>query len=180
VVKPGAWQGSTVNENDRLADPAAKSAGSDWDLPSPHLASLAVARSDIDAYEHVNNAIYMSWFDRAAWDHSAALGLPIEKCLQLDRGMAVVRSVIAYLRPAVLGDTVQLATWLLPADGKLRVRRRFQVRRDADRATLARAEIEYACLELSSGRPVRWPPEFRERYVALEEVLRTVETLAPV
>jgi acyl-CoA thioester hydrolase len=156
------------------------STSSDWDLPSPHLASLAVDQSDIDAYDHVNNAVYMSWFDRVAWDHSAALGLPIEKCLQLDRGMAVVRSVIAYLRPAVLGDTVQAATWLLPSEGKLRVRRRFQVRRDADGATLARAEIEYACIELSSGRPARWPPEFRERYVALEEVRRAAEGLAPV
>jgi acyl-CoA thioester hydrolase len=152
----------------------------DWDLPSPHLASLAVAQSDIDAYDHVNNAVFMSWFDRVAWDHSAALGLPIEKCLQLDRGMAVVRSVIAYLRPAFLGDTVQAATWLLPSEGKLRVRRRFQVRRDADGATLARAEIEYACIELSSGRPARWPPEFRERYVALEDVLRAAESLHPV
>ena len=156
------------------------SAWVDWDLPAPYVASLAVERSDIDAYDHVNNAIYMNWFDRAAWEHSAALGLPIEKCLKLDRGMAVVRSVIAYLRPAVLGDTIRAATWLLPSDGKLRVRRRFQVRREGDGATLARAEIEYACIELSSGRPVRWPPEFRERYVALEEVMRAGETLEPL
>ena len=94
--------------------------------------------------------------------------------------MAVVRSVIAYLRPAVLGDTIRVATWLLPADGKLRVRRRFQVRREAGGATLARAEIEYACIELSSGRPARWPPEFRERYVALDEVMLAGGTLAPV
>ena len=152
----------------------------DWDLPAPYLVSLTVAREDIDAYDHVNNSVYMTWCDRAAWDHSAALGLPMEKCLQLDRGMAVVRSVIAYLRPAVLGDTIRIATWLLPVEGKLRIRRRFQVRRDEDGATLARADIEYACIELSSGRPVRWPPEFRERYVALDEVVRVGETLAPV
>ncbi|HWX34807.1 MAG TPA: thioesterase family protein [Steroidobacteraceae bacterium] len=151
-----------------------------WDLPAPYLASVAVAAADIDAYEHVNNAVYMTWFDRAAWQHSAALGLPMGKCLQLDRGMAVLRSVIAYLRPAVLGDAIRVATWLLPGDGKLRVRRRFQVRREADGATLARAEIEYACLELSSGRPTRWPPEFRERYVALDEVLRASGALAPL
>jgi acyl-CoA thioester hydrolase len=151
-----------------------------WDLPSPFLASVAVAPTDIDAYEHVNNAVYMTWFDRAAWEHSAALGLPIEKCLTLDRGMAVLRSVIAYLRPALLGDTIEVATWLLPAEGRLRVRRRFQVRREADDATLARAEIEYACIELSSGRPMRWPPEFREHYVALIEVVRAGETLLPL
>src|SRR5258706_111658 len=55
-----------------------------------------------------------------------------------------------------------------------------KVRRESDRATLARAEIEYACIELSSGRPTRWPPEFRERYVALDEVVRAGESLAPV
>src|SRR5258708_38293416 len=110
-----------------------RSAWVDWDLPAPYLALLDVARADIDAYDHVNNAVYMTWFDRAAWQHSAALGLPIEKCLQLDRGMAVPHSVIAYLRPAALGDSIRVATWLLPADGKLRVRRRFQVRRGPDR-----------------------------------------------
>ena len=151
-----------------------------WDLPAPYLALVAVGATDIDAYDHVNNAVYMTWFDRAAWGHSAALGLPIEQCLQLDRGMAVLRSVIVYLRPAVLGDTIRVATWLLPGDGKLRVRRRFQVMREAGGTTLARAEIEYACIELSSGRPMRWPPEFRERYVALDEVGRAAETLAPV
>jgi acyl-CoA thioester hydrolase len=94
--------------------------------------------------------------------------------------MAVLRSVIAYLKPAMLGDTIRVATWLLPAAGKLRVRRRFQVRRETGGVTLARAEIEYACIELSSGRPARWPPEFRERYVALDEVVRANETLTPL
>ncbi len=162
------------------AEGAAEAAGSGWDLPLPFLARIEVRPADIDAYQHVNNAVYVTWFDRAAWQHSAALGLPIETCLRLDRGMAVLRSVIAYLRPAVLHDAIQVGTWLLPADGPVRVRRRFQVRRAADGATLARAEIEYACIELSSGRPVRWPRSFRENYVTLEEVLRAAATLAPL
>jgi acyl-CoA thioester hydrolase len=149
-----------------------------WDLPSPFVTGLAVAPADIDAYQHVNNAVYMTWFDRAAWEHSAALGLPIAHCVSIDRGMAVLRSVIAYQRPALLGDAILVATWLLPGESKLRVRRRFQVRRESDGATLARAEIEYACIELSSGRPVRWPAEFRERYVAVPEVTTAAALLA--
>jgi acyl-CoA thioester hydrolase len=151
-----------------------------WDLPSPHVTTLVVAATDIDAYGHVNNAVYVTWFDRAAWDHSAALGLPIARCLELNRGMAVLRTVIEYLRPALLGDTIHVATWLLRADPKLRARRRFQVRRAPDGATLARGEIDYACIELSSGRPVRSPPEFRERYVPLPEVADLYATLAPL
>lgn len=150
----------------------------DWDLPTPHVTALSVTASDIDAYRHVNNAVYVAWLDRTAWEHSAALGIPIERCLEIDRGMAVLRSVIVYQRPALLGDEVRIGTWLLAADYKLRARRRFQVRRVADGVTLVRAEIEYVCIELSSGRPARAPVEFRERYAALEAVTERYPSLA--
>ena len=151
-----------------------------WDLPAPHVVTLIVGAPDIDAYDHVNNAVYVTWLDRVAWSHSAALGLPVERCLELDRGMAVLRSVIVYVRPALLGDTVHVGTWLLPSDYKLRARRRFQLRRAADGVTLVRAEIEYVCIELSSGRPARAPGEFRERYVALPDVAGAYAALPPL
>ena len=151
-----------------------------WDLPAPHAISITVSAAEIDAYDHVNNSVYMTWFDRVAWDHSAAVGLPVERCLQLDRGMVVLRSVIGYVRPAVRGDAVQVATWILPNERKVRVSRRFQVLRDSDGATLARAEIGYACVELSTGRPARWPPVFLERYVVIAEVASVYPALAPV
>jgi acyl-CoA thioester hydrolase len=153
------------------------SAANGFDLPLPHVIELAVGAADIDAYNHVNNAVYVTWCDRSAWEHSAALGLAIDKCLEMDRGMAVVRTVIQYLRPALLGDAVHVATWIVPVDSRLRVRRRFQIKRVADEITLARAEIEYACIELSSGKPMRWPPEFRERYVSIPEVAAASTTL---
>lgn len=142
-----------------------------FDLPSPHCVDLTVAPGDIDAYQHVNNAVYVAWCDHAAWHHSGALGLPIERCLELDRGMAVVRTTIDYVRPALLDDVVTVATWLLPAESRLCVRRRFQIFRRCDLVTLARAEIDYACIVLSSGRPSRWPPEFHTSYAPLPEVL---------
>jgi acyl-CoA thioester hydrolase len=151
-----------------------------FDLPHPHLLDLVVADREIDSYNHVNNAVYVTWCDRIAWDHSAALGLPIERCLELDRGMAVVRTTIAYLRAAMRGDKVTGATWILPASSRLCVRRRFQIVRTSDATTLARAEIDYACIELSSGRPTRWPAEFRDRYVSIPEVVAVSSTLNPL
>jgi acyl-CoA thioester hydrolase len=148
-----------------------------WDLPSPHIHELDVADAEIDGYQHVNNAVYVEWLDRAAWEHSSVLGLPVDRCRMLDRGMAVVRNVIVYRRAAVLGDRVQVATWLLPGATRMRVRRRFQVRRVQDGETLVRAEIDYACIELSSGRPARWPPEFTVSYAILPEVLEAHRAL---
>lgn len=119
---------------------------------------------DIDAYEHVNNAVYLTWLDRAAWSHSAALGVPLERCVALRRGMAAQRIQIEYRRAAVRDDVVQVATWIVSTDGRLRVERRFQVRRSADGETLARARIDYVCINLDSGRAVRMPEIFARAY----------------
>jgi len=139
---------------------------SDFDHPAPHVIELCVRAEDIDAYEHVNNAVYLSWLDRAAWSHSAALGVPLERCLALRRGMAAQRIEIEYLRAALMGDVVQAATWIVSADARLRAERRFQVRRVPDGATLARARIDYVCINLDSGRAARMPELFARAYVA--------------
>jgi acyl-CoA thioester hydrolase len=136
-----------------------------FDFPSPHLIELKVEPGDIDAYDHVNNAVYLTWFDRVAWSHSAALGIPLEQCLTLRRGMAALRTEIDYVRAAMQGDVVQVATWIARSDGRLRCERRFQVRRVADGSTLARAMTEYVCINLDSGRAARMPEVFSRAYV---------------
>jgi acyl-CoA thioester hydrolase len=135
-----------------------------FDHPAAHVVELAVRPEDIDAYEHVNNAVYLTWLDRAAWSHSAALGVPLERCVALRRGMAAQRIEIEYRRAAVRDDVVQVATWIVSTDGRLRVERRFQVRRSADGETLARARIDYVCINLDSGRAVRMPEIFARAY----------------
>ena len=136
-----------------------------FDHPAAHVVELAVQPEDIDVYEHVNNAVYLTWLDRAAWSHSTALGVPLGACVALRRGMAAHRVEIEYLRAAVRGDVVQAATWIVATDGRLRAQRRFQVRRKTDGETLARARIDYVCINLDSGRAVRMPESFARAYV---------------
>ena len=142
-----------------------KSSLATWDFGNPHVVTVEVLAADIDAYDHVNNSVYLSWLDRAAWSHSASLGLSLEQCLALRRGMAAHRTQIDYLRAALLGDRVLVGTWIVSADTKLRVERRFQIRRTADGETLARARIDYVCINLDSGRAVRMPESFRNAYI---------------
>jgi acyl-CoA thioester hydrolase len=136
------------------------------DFPGAHVVQLEVRAADIDAYDHVNNAVYLTWLDRAAWSHSAALGLPLERCVAMRRGMAALRTEIDFVRAALAGDQVQVATWIAGGDGRLRVGRRFQVLRVADGETLARARTDYVCINLDTGKAVRMPPEFTRAYVA--------------
>jgi acyl-CoA thioester hydrolase len=139
-----------------------------WDFPSPHVVTLEVLAADIDAYDHVNNSVYLAWLDRAAWSHSATLGLSLQQCVTLRRGMAAHRTEIDYLRAALPGDRVLIGTWIVSTDSKLRVERRFQVRRAADGETLARARTDYVCINLDSGRATRMPDSFQRAYVVTE------------
>jgi acyl-CoA thioester hydrolase len=139
--------------------------GADWDYATPHVITVEVEPSDIDAYNHVNNSVYLAWFDKAAWSHSAALGISIEECTKIRRGMAAHRAEIDYQKAAVLGDQVAVATWIVSTDNRLRVQRRFQVRRASDAETLARARTDYVCINLDSGRACRMPESFAKAYL---------------
>lgn len=139
-----------------------------FEHPCAHVIELEVEARDIDAYDHVNNAVYLTWLDRAAWSHSAALGVPLGQCLTMRRGMAALRTEIDFVRAALRGDRVRVATWIADSDGRLRVERRFQVVRAADGVTLARARTEYVCINLDSGRAVRMPELFARAYAATD------------
>ncbi len=57
-----------------------------------------------------------------------------------------------------------LGTWLVDWDRRLRMTRQFQLQRPADGVTLLRARTTFVCIELSSGKPRRMPPEFLAGY----------------
>ena len=46
-----------------------------WDFPAPHVVTLEVLAADIDAYDHVNNSVYLAWLDRAAWCNTGSIYL---------------------------------------------------------------------------------------------------------
>jgi acyl-CoA thioester hydrolase len=146
-------------------------------LPLPFTGTREVLPKELDEYAHVNNAVYLQWLDYIAWMHSAVLGMPLAGCLALRRGMAVRHTRIDYLEAALLGDALLLATWLVACDGRLRCTRRFEILRLSDGKRVADAEIEYFCMNLDTGKPCRFPPEFVECYTVIPEVAAAYESL---
>ena len=135
-----------------------------WMLPDPFVIDIVVQSEDIDGLGHANNAVYVSWLERCAWRHSQSLGLDLAEYRRLDRAMAVLRHEIDYLASAYEGDQLQLATWIVESDQRLKMTRYFQLKRPADDLTLLRAQTTFVCIELSSGKPKRMPAEFVEGY----------------
>ncbi|MGH8338485.1 MAG: acyl-CoA thioesterase, partial [Gammaproteobacteria bacterium] len=139
-------------------------------LPAAFTGAHRVVAEEIDEYAHVNNTVYLRWLDGIAWAHSARLGLPIECCLGLRRGMAVRHTRADYLEAALLDDMLLLATWIVACDGRLRCTRRFEILRMADGKRVLEAEIDFFCLNLDTGKPCRFPREFAVHYTVMPEV----------
>ena len=150
-----------------------------WDLPSPFIHRRVANHTEIDGYGHVNNAIYVAWLDDCAWAHSVSRGISPELCRSLNRGMAVWRTQINYLRSALEGDEIEVGTWPVRNDNRLRIERRFQVRRAGDGETLLRALIHYVCIDLQTGKAKRMPAEFTKYTVAPEVAEAVAAETAP-
>jgi len=136
-----------------------------WDRPAPFILPVTPQAGDIDGLDHTNNAVYVRWCEEAGWAHSNALGLTLADYKRLDRGMAIRRSEFDYIFATGEGEELLLGTWLLPGDSALSMQRYFQLARRRDSTTVLRARWDLVCIELSSGRPKRLPPEFSEVYV---------------
>ena len=146
-------------------------------LPLAFTAIHRVVEHEMDEYAHVNNTVYLQWLDSIAWAHSAKLGMPLERCLELRRGMAIRHTRVDYLEAAVVGDDLLIATWIIACDGRLRCSRRFEIARVDDGKRVLDAEIDFFCLNLDTGKPCRFPPEFAEYYAALPEITAAYDSL---
>ena len=134
-----------------------------WDAPTPHVLPLTVREEHIDLMRHVNNVHYLQWLEDVAWDHSIALGMTPDDYTRLGQGMVVRRHELDYIVPALLGDRVLLATWIVELD-RLSLHRRYQFVREGDGATLFRGATHFVCVEIASGRVRRMPAEFTQIY----------------
>lgn len=135
-----------------------------WDNPDPYTYETQVNASDVDGLDHTNNTVYVKWCERVAWAHSVALGLDLDVYRQLDRAMAITHSEYHYLQASREGDELIAATWIVEWDGKLTMRRHFQIVRVSDQVTVLRASVRFVCIEISSGKPRRLPAEFIAGY----------------
>ncbi len=114
---------------------------------------------DIDGLHHVNNASYLSYVEECNIQAAAALGWPVDRIL--GEGMAIVarRYRIEYLQPAVMGDEIEITTFVSDVRRATAVRHNT-ISRVSDGALLARVHTLWVWVDLESGRPKRIPAHF--------------------
>lgn len=130
-----------------------------------HRIIVTAEAADIDELEHVSNLVYVRWVQDVAMAHTRAVGWDHAEYRALGAIFVVRRHEIEYVQPVVLGEEIELHTWVAVLKGASS-ERRTAMRRVRDGAVVARAVTTWAFIDLASGRPTRIPEAVRAAFAA--------------
>ena len=135
-----------------------------WDYPQPFLWPVICCEEHQDKLGHVNNVEYLHWLQEAGWQHIHHLGYSWDDHQNDGAAMALVNTNVRYLLAAYAGDHLTVGTWITATD-RIRTRREFQIIRSHDQKTLLRAQLDYACISLTTGKARRKPTRLAEAHL---------------
>lgn len=120
---------------------------------------------DTDAGGVVHNVAYLRLIEQARSELAEHLGW---KLSEMTGGPCpvVARTEIDYLKPARLGDTLEIAGRLVRME-KVRFHLEFIIKRPVDGALIARCHQAMVPVDLETGRPARLRTDWRERWAHL-------------
>lgn len=123
------------------------------------VSKICVASCEVDSFGHVNNAVYLQYCERARNDYMLQCGLKFGDFKKWNAGPVLFRAVLDYKRPSVVDDELRIHGEIIS-----RGRTRFQIvhrfERIIDQSIVCSAELEFAFVDLTTGRPCRVPAQF--------------------
>jgi len=125
-------------------------------MPVPEI-DITVYPDQCDAYGHLNQASFLSLFERARWE-MLARGPGMDLFTRNRAWPVVRRTLIEYHTPALPGDVLRFRQ-ILVHQGRTSFRIRQTARRARDDALIATAEFVFVCVD-TEGRPVEVPEAF--------------------
>ena len=123
-----------------------------------HRTLLRVRFSDLDPYNHVNHARYLSFFETARVDLLDEMGFSMDQLAEMGLQIVLVKADIRYFTPARLGDEIEVITAVREVR---RASTRWSQTARVGTDPVATLEIK-AAFTNPGGKPRRTPSGFAE------------------
>ena len=134
-----------------------------------HRSRFRVRSYELDSYRHVNNGVYLAWFEQARLEWLQSLGFSYDGFADRHQWFVVARAEVDFRSALHLNDEVDVSTEVI-ALGKSSVRFRQRMLRLRD----GKPEAEAACEALTimvfsggDGHSIPIPEDFRGQLGAL-------------
>ena len=118
---------------------------------------------DIDRLGHVNNAVYLEYVEECGMQVLNAHGWHPERMAEKGFAILVRKNHIQYRQPALLDDEMEISTWASDVR-RSSATRYYRIRRSSDRSLLVEIHALGVWVDLTTGHPRRFPPQFLEDF----------------
>lgn len=133
-----------------------------------HRTRLDVRFRDVDAFGHVNNAVFLSYIEQARIRYLAeSLQLPISLTDVRELPLILARTEIDYRAPIFFGESVEIGTrvdWI----GRSSFSMSHRITAGSDAHLVAEVATILVCYDYAAVKPMPVPDEWRARLVATE------------
>jgi acyl-CoA thioester hydrolase len=139
----------------------------------PYRHAIEIRYGDTDALGHVNNAVYLSYFEaarggyyRAVTGHAFGAGPDADR-----RTFVIAEAHVTYRSPARFGEALSCGcrvAWLGRSSFALEYRLDAEASEIGSARSVAVGSTVQVFYDLMTGRPRRMPPELVERLTAFE------------
>jgi len=147
------------NHDSKDAPPREKFPAAPPPPPGVFKMPLRVSWRDIDTAGHVNNAMYLEYVSQCGMEVAASFGWKLNRMWEAGFGVIVRRHQIEYLQQAVMGDNLEIATYLSDIKRATAIRH-YLITRVKDNALLARVRTLYVWIDPKTGSVKKIPEEF--------------------
>jgi len=129
-------------------------------IPDTHLTRTSVRGYELDSYGHVNNSVYLNYFEHARWEMFRNMELN-DMVHESDIKIVVTDVKIRYMREAKLYDELEIQTRAV-CEGIYLIFKQRLINRSTKLA-LARGETKTIFID-GNRKPVDIPIKFKQRF----------------
>jgi len=120
---------------------------------------------DIDSAQHVNNAVYLAYFEDCGIQVAKEYGWEMKRMQAMGIGIIGRKHHVLYRQPAFLDDELEIATWLTNFQEST-VIRHYILKRLSDNEIIGQSNSVYALIDLNSRKLTNFPATFRQDFKA--------------
>ncbi|MDR1274820.1 MAG: acyl-CoA thioesterase [Candidatus Accumulibacter sp.] len=130
-------------------------------VPAPkihaHTCLIPMRWGDMDAYRHVNNAVYFRYMEQACAEFIGGLGF---HALATNQGPVVVNASCTFLRSLMYPGVVEVRMYCA-SPGRSSFFTLYEIRVQGDDLVYAEGQMKMVWIDRSTGKSLPLPDEFR-------------------
>ncbi len=129
-------------------------------------ATIRVRTYELDSFGHVNNSVYLNYFEEARAEYLIQLGISFDDFARTQTQLVIVESYVKYISPARYGEILRI-DGAVTAFKAATLTISYAIFAEADGRAIATGWTRGAFLDPATNRPIRAPEPFRSAFGAI-------------